>query len=280
MTMEHLEIPDFPVPPGWSVTARPPCSSFKDGEDGQGITIESFDGSKLCWTVHGKKFFAVGGENLAELAKIRQQCGRPMPAGAFFQARKEFRGDLHFECKVDPVAGNDATAKQLAAAAKSWIHKNAAFQHSYEGKLTKASPTSPSLYNCGIGTPSSFGIKFSRPVTSADTAAELQACLQFMTMEQLAIPDFQVPDGWSITARPPCSSFRDGDDGQRISIDSFDGKTLCWTVHGKKFFAVGGVDLAEQAKVRMACGIPMPEGAYFQVREQFRGNLYFKCTLA
>mmetsp|Transcript_90281 Transcript_90281/g.254778 ORF Transcript_90281/g.254778 Transcript_90281/m.254778 type:complete len:175 (+) Transcript_90281:89-613(+) len=170
-------------------------------------------------------------------------------------------------------------AEMANKGAGSWLDAHAdGFETSYKGALQPASEHAPSLYNCGIGAASCFGVKFAKPVTPEDTVDTLQSGLEFMTVERFELPDFVAPDGWRVHALPPCSSVSNGDDGQTITIDSFDGSTLRWTAAGLKFFAVAGEDEAVLAEVRMCCGRPMPEGSFFQHAREFRGTLHFECT--
>ncbi|CAE7557897.1 unnamed protein product [Symbiodinium natans] len=125
---------------------------------------------------------------------------------------------------------------------------------------------------CGHGRTSSFGIKFGRVPAAGDSVEALQEMLEFMSMERLEVPDLEVPEGWRVTARPATSRFDPGEDDQKITIDSWDGTTLRWTVDAKKFFALGGDNIAALQEVRMMCGMPMPEGSYFQARKDFRGR--------
>mmetsp|Transcript_10711 Transcript_10711/g.21737 ORF Transcript_10711/g.21737 Transcript_10711/m.21737 type:complete len:186 (-) Transcript_10711:91-648(-) len=101
VSMERVEVPDLEVPAGWSVSAMPPCSSFHPGEEDQAVRIESFDGKILHWTIESKTFFALSGNDVAVLEEMRMCCGRPMPEGSYFQARKDFRGVLHFESALE-----------------------------------------------------------------------------------------------------------------------------------------------------------------------------------
>mmetsp|Transcript_92710 Transcript_92710/g.246303 ORF Transcript_92710/g.246303 Transcript_92710/m.246303 type:complete len:180 (-) Transcript_92710:73-612(-) len=167
-------------------------------------------------------------------------------------------------------------AQDLEAKALAWIEAHPVFERTYTtAPLTPASEFAPELYNSTTES-ISVGISFTRPIKEGDSAAELQDALKFVSMEHVEVPDFDVPNGWRVTACPPCSSFNPGEDNQAVRIESFDGKTLKWTVDGKTFFALSGDEIAALNEVRMCCGKPMPPGSYFQARKDFRGLLHFE----
>lgn len=99
VTFERVILPGLSVP-GWRVTGGFPVSRFDPGDDGQTVTVDGFDGTTLKWTVGNARLFCVAGNNEAVLEQMKMVCGRPMPAGSFWQIRQEIRGTLHFECSV------------------------------------------------------------------------------------------------------------------------------------------------------------------------------------
>lgn len=163
-------------------------------------------------------------------------------------------------------------------AAEAWLAERPdGFEATYTGTLSPASEFAASLYNARSTGPSSFGIRFDRPIAPSDTAATLQAALGFACFERVVLPDLDAPEGWRVTGDFPVSSFADGDGGQTITVDSLEGGRLRWTVRAR-LYQISGVDEAAQAAC--PCGAPMPEGSYWSVRQDFYGTLHFDCEVA
>ena len=79
----------------------------------------------------------------------------------------------------------------------------------------------------------------------------------------------------------PASRFASGVDKQLVTVDAYDDDSgaLRWIVANVRFFAIGGSDRAMLEQVQRACGMPMVDGSYRQVRQDFRGLLHFDCQL-
>jgi len=159
-----------------------------------------------------------------------------------------------------------------------WIEEHPTVEGTYVGILKPASQWAPSLYNCFVDDTTVFGISFSAVVTPETGLDQLRNTLKFMTVEKLSLPDFEAPEGWQVTLQAPVSQFKNGEEDQTITIESFDGSTLCWTVDAMRFFAVAGNNIEALNEARMCPGRPLPEGSYFQYRQGLRGTFHFQCT--
>lgn len=173
-----------------------------------------------------------------------------------------------------------STIAEMEQQAKAWLDAGAApFEATYSGQLSPASPTSSSLYQHGAQTANSFGIRFSRPIQADDSIETLQRLLQFCTFEHVELPGLVVPAGWQVTGRFPLSRVEKEDADQVITVTGFNGVVLQWTVQNARFFAIGGVQLAALQEIKHCADKSLSEGTYWQVREEFLGNLHFECPV-
>merc|ERR1719291_1033363 len=141
-------------------------------------------------------------------------------------------------------------------------------------KLKPAScPVVPFVFQAAL-TADAYGINFSRAISADDSAADLQAEVEYAYIEHVKLPDFSVPDeGWRAAAYASTSTFANGEDDQHIRIDSFDGSLLRWTVDKKEFGRVRGALTATQGDERTR------EASCFEATGSFRGLLHFECLL-
>lgn len=166
----------------------------------------------------------------------------------------------------------------MAQLAEAWLAAHPeGFEATYTGTLRPASEFATSLYNGGAAGSSSFGIRFARPIVATDTAATLQDALDFVCFERVELPGLDPPEGWRVTGDFPVSSFPDGEGGQTVKVTALEGGSrLRWTVEAR-LYCIHGVD---QAAPPTPAGAPLPEGAYWSVRQDFRGTLHFDCEVA
>lgn len=75
---------------GWRALAILPSVTFAQGEAGQQIRLDFFDGSRLLWTVQDMIFDGV----LSEIEEPQEGAQRTVAV------RKAFRGTLQFDCTI------------------------------------------------------------------------------------------------------------------------------------------------------------------------------------
>jgi hypothetical protein len=109
-----------------------------------------------------------------------------------------------------------------------------------------------------------FSIHFTKPVSPTTTVEELKNTLQFVTLDNIPLPDFDYPPGWKITPRTPVSSFKKG-----VEIVSYENGRLHYKVD-TMFFRISG-HLRGPWYIPGGCGPPAPPGSYFGVDEGIRG---------
>eukprot|EP01051_Picozoa_sp_SAG22_P011131 SAG22_NODE_1048_length_5851_cov_33.333449_2_plen_237_part_00 len=191
---------------------------------------------------------------------------------------------------------------RMMAEAREWLadlgRAGRPFEASYEclgpptgpagGAWGASYSTSASLYQYN-GDGDAFGIRFRRPIQPTDSADELQALLDYVTVERVSLPGLGADAGWRVAGEFPVPSFssetkRAG--GQRVTVDSFSGGILRWSVRDCRLSAIGGTYLPALREARLSppdvatADIPMSQGSYFEVKAQFTGHLKFAIQVA
>ena len=187
-------------------------------------------------------------------------------------------------------ANHNESYQETKAQAQTWLLMHASKVPAFEaylqgGKLSPASEFATTLYQDDTNTVG--GIKFKRAIRASDTTDSLQEALDFCCPNSVTLPGLRQHPDWDVTARFPCSqvTHKDndrgpGDTGHTITIDSWDGSTLCWTIHNARFFAIGGdARITSKAMTNLA-DCPRPEGSYWQIRQDFRGTIHYECKVA
>lgn len=92
---KYIALDKLPTPglseEGWEITPRTPVSSFQEG-----VEILDFRDGNITLRVK-TRFFALGGRN----TQVRVPADAPMPAGSYFQFRKDFDLDLTIVAPVE-----------------------------------------------------------------------------------------------------------------------------------------------------------------------------------
>ena len=111
---------------------------------------------------------------------------------------------------------------------------------------------------------------------------DLQKALDFCCPSSVSLPDLEEEDGWEVTARFPSSHLNANssqDDGHTITIDSWDGTVLGWTIHSARLYAISGECKTTSQAMANIADYPRPEGSYWQIRQTFRGTLHYECEV-
>ena len=106
-------------------------------------------------------------------------------------------------------------------------------------------------------------IAFSEEVHESSTAQDLQRTLTYVALDELPLPGFMYPDGWTIYPRTPVSSFKDG-----VTIVSYQNGRLHFKVD-TTFFDVYGV----KSNLDLPADSSTPADAYFRVVRDIRGRV-------
>mmetsp|Transcript_81173 Transcript_81173/g.262351 ORF Transcript_81173/g.262351 Transcript_81173/m.262351 type:complete len:265 (-) Transcript_81173:538-1332(-) len=196
-------------------------------------------------------------------------------------------GDAHTASGTD--AGAEAeVALELEERAAAWIEEHPTFELTLsDAKLKRAAcPVFPFLYGAAL-TDDKYGLNFTREIRRGDSIADLQEALDFMFMQHIQVPGFDAPEKWHASARSVDPSFRSGDEGQHIKIESWDGVTLQWIVDSKHFCALrcerddapkDEVPWQGSAASSASLGAPSERRSQLrcEARGEFRGILRFR----
>merc|ERR1712151_759200 len=105
--LSHIEVSGLKMPNGWHARAVPPRPSFKDGDDGQRIVIDSFDGLRIRWTVQSKIFCGIRCEHdtarssgMLGASWGAADRGSQLPSESGIETNADFKGFLHFDCPI------------------------------------------------------------------------------------------------------------------------------------------------------------------------------------
>eukprot|EP00933_Yihiella_yeosuensis_P056804 TRINITY_DN5623_c0_g3_i1.p1 TRINITY_DN5623_c0_g3~~TRINITY_DN5623_c0_g3_i1.p1 ORF type:complete len:211 (-),score=41.97 TRINITY_DN5623_c0_g3_i1:645-1277(-) len=180
------------------------------------------------------------------------------------QQQQEPHQEKHHQLQLQQKEFEEQVQKWIAAHTQGPQEAN--FEATYSGaKLKKSScPVVPFTYQSAL-TDDSFGISFKRAITAEDALKDLQDAVDYMWIERLSLSDFMLQDGWETTAVVPSLTFADGEQGQKIKLEFFDGSVLRWSVDTKVF-----------SGICMECS---ESTTSFEVSVDFRGLLHFECLI-
>ncbi|CAE7547763.1 unnamed protein product [Symbiodinium sp. CCMP2592] len=193
----------------------------------------------------------------------------------------------------DPTSQALAQGFEASLKVESWIQANPVFETVITGAKLKCSacPVAAHAYQSAL-TDDSFGISFKQPLTGTERLEEIQAKVDYLWVQRLELP-IEVESGWRAIAILPSVTFAQGEAGQQIRLDFFDGSRLLWTVQDMIFDGVLG-ETDEPQEGSLVHKAPLRSGKLFvecssltarsrsekpaDKRGSYLGSsLYFKC---
>ena len=109
-----------------------------------------------------------------------------------------------------------------------------------------------------------FLISFGKKVCPTTIVQELRNSLDFVTLDDIPLPDFDYPPNWEISPRTPVSSFKAG-----VEIVSYQNGRLHYKID-TTFFCISG-NLSGPWFTPGCCNPPAPPGSYFRVEKNIHG---------
>ncbi|CAF0933432.1 unnamed protein product [Rotaria sordida] len=157
---------------------------------------------------------------------------------------------------------SSSVAKDLEKKIVAWLdaHGNKIELNINEGELKQCTPT---MFTCS--TPQTFiSISFKHPILKDKVnLEELQRNFSFIALNQLSLPDLDVPSNWEVQPQTSMSSFDEG-----VTIEAYENGRLRVTIV-TQFFAIDG----QQEQRNPTMDKQADEGTYFQVRRDIKGTI-------